>query len=202
MNYAYAVKRLPQTDDPAVEDPGVSAPPDPQPPHEDDSRPWAGDVYDEGDETDPVQAYASLSGPAGEEAWLDQAEDQTLTGWVRDETGQVWRYSDPDAWAIDVDDAGMVLNGSTATPASAPPAEGQAPREPAAAGAPASGAGGGLPLDFGTADQVVSADDPSGEEAEEYDGAPVEEEDADDTDVEEDDTEDPGFPLKKKRTKG
>ncbi|MFJ4988750.1 hypothetical protein ACIP9H_33740 [Streptomyces sp. NPDC088732] len=79
----------------------------------DDTRPWSGDMYDEGDETDPAQAYAAYTGSNGEEAWLDQAPDGTLTGWVRDSTGQVWRYSDVDAWAIDVDDAQMTRTHSS-----------------------------------------------------------------------------------------
>ncbi|WP_030777627.1 hypothetical protein [Streptomyces sp. NRRL S-920] len=74
---------------------------------EDDARPWSGDMYDEGDETEPADAFAAYNGGDGEEAWLDQAPDGTLTGWVRDATGQVWRYTDPDVWAIDVDDAQM-----------------------------------------------------------------------------------------------
>lgn len=41
-------------------------------------------MYDEGDETDPANAFAAYKGAAGEEAWLDQAPDGTLTGWVRD----------------------------------------------------------------------------------------------------------------------
>ncbi|NEA53580.1 hypothetical protein G3I60_05265 [Streptomyces sp. SID13666] len=86
----------PPTDDAAAE-----------PPPADDARPWAGDAYDEGDETDPAQAFAAYSGDTGEEAWLDQASDGTLTGWIRDSDGQVWRYADADAWAIDVDDAHM-----------------------------------------------------------------------------------------------
>jgi hypothetical protein len=61
-----------------------------------------------------------------------KAEDGTLTGWVRDETGQVWRYSDTDAWAIDVDDAGMTQTGGTQ---GAPASDGQDP----ATGAPAEG---------------------------------------------------------------
>jgi hypothetical protein len=78
----------------------------PEPPA-DDGRPWAGDMYDEGDETDPADAWAAYQGSTGEEAWLDRAEDGTLTGWVRDGTGQVWRYTDPDAWAVDVEGAQM-----------------------------------------------------------------------------------------------
>ncbi|MFF0481959.1 hypothetical protein [Streptomyces sp. NPDC004435] len=89
---------------------------------ESDARPWSGDPYDEGDETDPADAFAAYKGPGGEEAWLDQAPDGTLTGWVRDETGQVWRYTDPSVWAIDVDDAPMTRTHSQAT-AGPPPDE-------------------------------------------------------------------------------
>ncbi|MGW7090093.1 hypothetical protein ACWGH2_42290 [Streptomyces sp. NPDC054871] len=202
MDYAYAVKTLPQPDDPAVEEDPAAAP-ELEPPQEDDARPWAGDVYDEGDETDPAQAYAAFSGPAGEQAWLDKAEDGTLTGWVRDETGQVWRYSDPDAWAIDVDDAGMAEAGGSrgADPGAEQP--GGQPVDPAAAPDPAApdpAQSGGLPLDFGTADEVVPADgaepaetgeeDPAAdgsEDTEETGEDPAEEEPSED-DEEEDDT--------------
>ncbi|MFB6630021.1 hypothetical protein ACFCWY_09005 [Streptomyces sp. NPDC056362] len=95
----------PDTDAPpgaeGEEDPAVPPPPD------DDSRPWAGDLYGEGDETDPGQAFAAYGGGDGEEAWLDKAPDGTLTGWVRDATSQIYRYTDADAWAIDVDGAQM-----------------------------------------------------------------------------------------------
>lgn len=84
------------------------------PPAPDDARPWSGDLYDEGDETDPAAAFAAYKGAGGEEAWLNQAPDGTLTGWVRDATGQVWRYNDPDVWAIDVDDAQMTRTHSQA----------------------------------------------------------------------------------------
>lgn len=96
----------PATDAPEGE--GVGEDPDaaPEPP-DGDSRPWAGDMYDEGDETGPETAFAAYTGGDGEQAWLDQAPDGTLTGWVRDSTGQVWRYTDPDAWATDVDGAQM-----------------------------------------------------------------------------------------------
>ncbi|WP_404949154.1 hypothetical protein HFP70_35820 [Streptomyces sp. ARC14] len=156
MDYAYAVKTLPPpAADPAA-DPAAPPPPEPQPPQQDDARPWAGDVYDEGDESDPAEAYAGFSGQNGEQAWLDKAEDGTLTGWVRDETGQVWRYSDPDAWAIDVDDAGMTQTGGGE--GAAPDADtGQDPgAEPAADGAEAA------PLDFAPADAPVEpgGDDP------------------------------------------
>ncbi|WP_328491160.1 hypothetical protein [Streptomyces zaomyceticus] len=79
----------------------------PPPPVDDDARPWAGDMYDEGDETEPDAAFSAYSGVDGEQAWLDRAPDGTLTGWVRDSTGQVWRYTDPDAWSVDVDGAQM-----------------------------------------------------------------------------------------------
>ncbi|MGG7574100.1 hypothetical protein [Streptomyces sirii] len=94
--------------------PADQATADPAPGPEDDSRPWSGDMYDEGDETDPSGAFAAYQGADGEEAWLDQAPDGTLTGWVRDATGQVWRYTDPDVWAIDVDDAQMTRTHSQA----------------------------------------------------------------------------------------
>ncbi|GHG80268.1 hypothetical protein [Streptomyces griseocarneus] len=91
---------------------------EPAPGPEDDARPWSGDMYDEGDETDPADAFAAYKGTDGEEAWLDQAPDGTLTGWVRDVTGQVWRYTDPDVWAIDVDDAQMTRTHSQANDSS------------------------------------------------------------------------------------
>ncbi|MGC5042490.1 hypothetical protein ACLQ16_04135 [Streptomyces albidoflavus] len=99
--------------DPAAA-PEDEATPDPAPAPEDDARPWSGDMYDEGDGTDPAAAFAAYKGAGGEEAWLDQAPDGTLTGWVRDATGQVWRYTDPDVWAIDVDDARMTRTHSQA----------------------------------------------------------------------------------------
>jgi hypothetical protein len=83
------------------------------PPPADDARPWSGDMYDEGDETEPEEAFAAYTGN-GEQAWLDQAPDGTLTGWVRDSTGQVWRYTNVDAWATDVDDAQMTRTHSRA----------------------------------------------------------------------------------------
>ncbi|MEU9925145.1 hypothetical protein AB0H51_28320 [Streptomyces griseoluteus] len=134
MDYRFSVKALPPSDDPAAQDqdPAAQAPPELQPPHQDDARPWAGDEYDEGDESDPAQAFAAFSGPSNEQAWLDKADDGTLTGWVRDETGQVYRYSDPDAWAIDVDDAGMAQTGGIggqADPGAGQPADG-APVDP------------------------------------------------------------------------
>lgn len=194
MDYAYAVKTLPQPD-PAAGDPAAPPPPpEIQPPQGDDSRPWAGDVYDEGDETDPAQAYAALSGPNGEQAWLDKAEDGTLTGWVRDETGQVWRYSDPDAWAIDVDDAGMQETGGTH---GEPPADGgqdPAATDPAATDPGGAPAGDEDPFAFGTADEVVdpatASQDPAADPtAEEDPGAETGEEE--DPDAELDEEEDP-----------
>ncbi|NUL21838.1 hypothetical protein [Streptomyces lunaelactis] len=100
------------TDDAEIPEGGSAGDAPPAP--EDDARPWSGDMYDEGDETDPAAAFAAYKGANGEEAWLDQAPDGTLTGWVRDATGQVWRYTDPDVWAIDVDDARMTRTHSQA----------------------------------------------------------------------------------------
>ncbi|MFF8696240.1 hypothetical protein ACF08W_28915 [Streptomyces sp. NPDC015144] len=94
-----------------LEDPTAPPAPDAPPGGEggDDSRPWAGDEYNEGDETDPdgPDAWCAYTGSGGEQAWLDKAADGTLTGWVRDGDGQVWRYTDPDAWSTDVDGAQM-----------------------------------------------------------------------------------------------
>ncbi|MFK0159134.1 hypothetical protein ACIQVK_44575 [Streptomyces sp. NPDC090493] len=124
----------PALDDPSEGDGGgenAGAAPD-QP--DDDSRPWAGDEYNEGDETDPdgPDAWCAYAGSGGEQAWLDKAPDGTLTGWVRDGDGQVWRYTDPDAWSTDVDGAQMTQthhNGEDrasaaggAAPTSPPPA--------------------------------------------------------------------------------
>ncbi|MFJ4880054.1 hypothetical protein ACIP93_33270 [Streptomyces sp. NPDC088745] len=111
----------------AEEDPGAA----PAPP-EDDSRPWAGDEYNEGDETDPEgpESWCAYTGSAGEQAWLDQAPDGTLTGWVRDGDGQVWRYTDPDAWATDVDGAQMTQthhNGEDRTAGQAAPGDAAPP---------------------------------------------------------------------------
>ncbi|MFK0295641.1 hypothetical protein ACIQU6_34955 [Streptomyces sp. NPDC090442] len=129
IHYAYAIKALP--DEPAT---AVAQPDEPQLPAQDDARPWAGDAYDEGDETDPTDAFARFAGQDGEEAWLDRASDGTLTGWVRDATGQVWRYSDDRAWALDVDGAQMHRAGLTrrddspdSTPGIGEPASSKAP---------------------------------------------------------------------------
>lgn len=215
MDYRFSVKALPPSDDPAAQDqdPAAQAPPELQPPHQDDARPWAGDEYDEGDESDPAQAFAAFSGPNNEQAWLDKADDGTLTGWVRDETGQVYRYSDPDAWAIDVDDAGMAQTGGTggqADPGAGQPADGApvdpnadpAAMDPAAedpaATDPAAADDGGLSLDYGTADEAVPADPAAA------DGTDPAEEPTDDTDPDEeptDDTSDGEDPKAKKKRK-
>ncbi|MFF0754396.1 hypothetical protein [Streptomyces sp. NPDC004267] len=194
MDYAYAVKNLPQPD-PATGDPAAPPPPpEVQPPQGDDARPWAGDLYDEGDESDPAEAYAAMSGPNGEQAWLDLADDGTLTGWVRDETGQVWRYSDPDTWAIDVDDAGMQETGGTRSAPADTEGLDPAADDPSAPGAPDA-----APLELGSSDDVLEADaeDPEAEE----DPAVASEEDPEaentDEDFEEEDAEDGGAPKKK-----
>lgn len=88
---------------------------------------WAGDLFEDGSETDPAEAFARFNGGGGEEAWLDRAEDGTLTGWVRDTDGSVYRYSDVDAWAVDADEATMTRVDPAAEPAAvegAEPAEG------------------------------------------------------------------------------
>ncbi|MEU1592784.1 hypothetical protein ABZ468_07960 [Streptomyces sp. NPDC005708] len=113
--------------DPNAADPTADPGADPNTPT-DDARPWSGDQYDQGDETDPAQAFAAYTGSNGEQAWLDQAPDGTLTGWVRDATGQVYRYNDADSWAIDVDDAHMTRTHSrgddpTGADPSAPPSD-------------------------------------------------------------------------------
>ncbi|MBV1940756.1 hypothetical protein KUF83_29935 [Streptomyces sp. BV286] len=192
MDYAYSLKNLPMPNDPAAEDPAAPPPPELQPPQEDDGRPWAGAVYDEGDETDPAQAYAALSGPNGEQAWLDKAEDGTLTGWVRDETGQVWRYSDLDTWALDVDDAGMKETGGTH---GEPAGEELDPVAGDPGAAPGQEAG---PPGFGTADEAFTpgssddqAGDPDTEEDPDGDDTDDSEDDGDEDPFEEDPDEDP-----------
>lgn len=194
MDYAYAVKTLPQPDDPAFQDPAAAAPPELEPPQPDDARPWAGDVYDEGDETDPTLAYAAFSGQSGEQAWLDKAEDGTLTGWVRDETGQVWRYSDPDAWAIDVDDAGMAQTGGGAA------AGAEAEQQPTGEAPDPSTAppGEGLPLDFGTADEVVPEGGTESADTEAVEADPTDEEElpAEEDEEDEDDSKAKGGKAK------
>jgi hypothetical protein len=82
---------------------------------------WAGDLYEEGDETDPVEAFAAFTGDDGVTAWLDVAPDGTKTGWVKDGE-EVYRYSDPNAWALDVDGAGMARAGELDTPEGEDPA--------------------------------------------------------------------------------
>ncbi|MGX1268082.1 hypothetical protein [Streptomyces phaeoluteigriseus] len=114
---------------------GGGGDPSAAPDQPDDSRPWAGDEYNEGNETDPdgPEAWCAYAGSGGEQAWLDKAPDGTLTGWVRDGDGQVWRYTDPDAWSTDVDGAQMTQthhNGEDRTNA----AGGAAPSGPTPAG--------------------------------------------------------------------
>ena len=93
---------------------------------------WAGDIYESGDESDPAQAFAQFAGQEGETAWLDKTDDGTLTGWVRDADGTVFRYSDADAWHIDVDQAGMTR--SDAGDLGAEPVDDEAPVEDAIEG--------------------------------------------------------------------
>lgn len=79
----------------------------------DPGRPWSGDVYETGAPSDPEAAYARFHGqvdsPTGQvevDAWLDRAPDGTLIGWVTQD-GLLWRYTDPEAWALDVDGADL-----------------------------------------------------------------------------------------------
>jgi len=92
--------------DPAVPEGAVTDPADKDP----NAPQWAGDLYEEGDQTDPVEAVAAFTGDDGVTAWLDVSDDGTLTGWVQDGT-DVYRYSDPTAWQLDVDGAHMARAG-------------------------------------------------------------------------------------------
>ncbi|MFJ8301376.1 hypothetical protein ACIQ9R_36495 [Streptomyces sp. NPDC094447] len=186
MDYAYAVKALPQEGSEAPE-PDAGQPPAPAPQERtDDSRPWAGDPYDEGDETDPTAAMFGFGGQNGEEAWLDKAPDGTLTGWVRDGTGQVWRYADPDAWAIDVDDASMTQthgpDGATAPPAPGGNEEqAQAPDPSDPAAAPADEAN-PFAMEVAAADETpapADGEDPAAELEEDLDDDEEEEDEED-----------------------
>ncbi|MFF9192655.1 hypothetical protein [Streptomyces rochei] len=180
--FAYSIKALPAQ-------PAGGAPPGPpepagdeiQPPAHDDSRPWAGDAYDEGDETDPANAFAAFTGQDGEEAWLDRAPDGTLTGWVRDATGQVWRYSDDSAWALDVDGAQMQRVSTTpgADPAGSDPADAPGEQPPAE-----------------SADPYAAESDEEDPEAEDPEADPFTEDDADEDPNaadDEPDEDDPGM---------
>lgn len=133
MDYVLQMKALPGA--PATADPALA--PDPINGGDTPAR-WAGDLYQDGDEPDPSTAFRAFHGADSEEAWLMQAEDGTLTGWVRDPDGSVYRYNDPEAWAVDVDDAHMTASGDA--PDGAPADEGSdtaaaAPGESAAADA-------------------------------------------------------------------
>ncbi|MFB8120657.1 hypothetical protein ACFC51_32925 [Streptomyces sp. NPDC055962] len=132
----------PAAEDAAPEEKEGSEPPADLMPADDDARPWSGDLYNEGDETEPDTAYCAYTGIDGEQAWLDRSPDGTLTGWVRDSTGQVWRFTDPDAWAVDVDGAQMTRTHG--------PEEEADPAAPAAPGEPAQ------PGDRGVQDQMFA----------------------------------------------
>ena len=109
MKYVLEMKAAPGEDPtapPATPDPmGGDTPPR-----------WSGDLYEEGDETDPADSQWAFTGANGEQAWLDRSDDGTLVGWVRDADGSVVRYTDPDGWALDVDDAGMQRGDAPAEP--------------------------------------------------------------------------------------
>lgn len=153
---------------------------------------WAGDLYESGDESDPVESYAVFTGANGEEAWLDRAPDGTLTAWVRDSDGSVYRYSDADAWATDVDDSGMSPVDTSAYADTEPGeeeagADGTDPtleEEPAPEDAPADEAADPLeeePSDDAPGDDPDAAEEEPTDEVEEApDGADDEEGDDDD----------------------
>lgn len=90
--------------------------------------PWSGDLYEQDDASDPVEAFAAFTGEEGVTSWLDVGPDGTLTGWVRDGE-ELYRYTDPEAWALDVDGAAMQRAGELGTDDEAvdgePPAEGE-----------------------------------------------------------------------------
>ncbi len=168
MNYTLQAKAAP-FEDAAPDDAAAAAETDPQGEvkHE-----WAGDLYTGTDVTDPVNAYEVLEGADGTVAWLDKADDRTLTGWVRDTDGSVYRYSDADAWAIDVDHADMQVVDDPAnlagdTPPDGAPADGE-PVD-AAGDAPA-----GAPVDGEPTDPPADGAPPFGEQ-QPTDTPPVEE---------------------------
>lgn len=90
----------------------------------DEGRAWSGDLYTEGEVTDPGSAFASFSDDATDtEAWLDMAPDGTIVGWVR-QGDEIYRYLDPDSWSMDVDGAGIPRTDGGATPEGITPDEG------------------------------------------------------------------------------
>jgi len=94
------------------------------------TREWAGDEYAEGDEPDPLDSFGALTGSDGSEAWLERRDDGSLIGWVRDSRDdRVYRYTDAEAWAADVDGAGMnrVPGVGDAQAPESEPAEGDVP---------------------------------------------------------------------------
>lgn len=84
----------------------------------DPGRKWAGDLYETGSVPDPAGAYAQFAGGDGTEAWLERNDDGTLIGWLRDGT-DVFRYTDADTWALDVDGVSMART-DAAAPAAGP----------------------------------------------------------------------------------
>jgi len=163
---------------------------------------WAGDAYESDDVSDPAAAFASFSGVDGEQAWLDRHDDGTLVGWVRDADGTVYRYTDADAWAIDVQDAGMrrtdeeqdaPADGDAAEgesvegePVDAAPADAAPVDDPAAAAAPAD-------LDPAAADETIADGEALDDLAAEEDADLA----ADPSDpLEDDEEEDPPFQTK------
>lgn len=119
--------------DPAVDAAAAPAGAPPVDPNATPQHEWAGDLVDDRNEvSDPAGAFAHFAGQENEEAWLDKATDGTLTGWVRDADGSIYRYSDVDAWAVDVDDAQMSRSDSPEANPDADPADPQAEPAPSA----------------------------------------------------------------------
>lgn len=154
---------------------------------------WAGDLYEEGDQSDPAEAFARFRGASGESAWLDRAPDGTLTGWIQDADGSIYRYTDADAFAVDVDHAEM-------EPVADDEGVGDVLEDEAnETGAPASAPGSAAPATMpdAPADDEDAEDDEEGDDGPIYEDAPADVDDTEtepadepDGDVDEDDEDD------------
>ena len=151
----------------------------------DEGRPWSGEVFEEGATSDPAEAFARFTGEDDTEAWLDKNEDGTLIAWVR-EGDAVWRYSDVDAWALDVDGAQM-QTAEQAPPVEGEGAEGEGVEDPEAFDAEADPA-------VDEADPTAAVEDPTDLPDEDGDGEDLDNPFADDDDEDEGPDEDPEDP--------
>ena len=128
MTYALEVKELPTGQAPNAAPAPADDPSQQEPQNQRyDAPAWSGDVYEDGDESTPEESPWPFQGASGEQAWLDRSADGTITGWVRSPDGTVYRYTDPDQWAVEVDDAGMQSTGEGAGDGGELPAEGGDP---------------------------------------------------------------------------